>query len=192
MPHHRKRLAGIFFLSGLILMPSPGRTAVGAALGVDGEVIISTPLPDNALSFIALSGGWDELGIYSHFVSIAPDRSPAVLPIRKTFWKTAETSLFISSLISFAGMNVADYVLTREAQKYPESRETNPIFRPIVSNAWTLALYKIGSVSLNTLSLYNLYQHDKPVAWAISLVTNLLAALAVTHLAADLDKIKNR
>ena len=155
------------------------------------EEIISTALPENQLAFNAFAPALEGLA--------GPGSDPAVQPLRPTpvltrpgFWSTAENSLFAASLISFAGLNVADYFLTREAMKYPETVETNPLMRPIVKNALTFALVKAGYIALNTFGLIGIHNSDKPMAWALSLATDVLATLAVTHNLRQLDKVKGR
>lgn len=156
----------------------------------DDEEILLTALPDNTLSLGTLSHGLEGLGLVS-----TPSFSPqptAQIPVRAGFWTTAESGLFSASLVSFGAMNVADYFLTREAMKYPDMSETNPLLRPIVKNDFTFALYKAGYIVLNSYFLSRLHGNDKPLAWALSLASNLLVSLAVSHNLEQLDKVKGR
>ena len=89
-------------------------------------------------------------------------------------------------------MNVADYFLTREAMKYPGMSETNPLLRPIVNNGFTFALYKAGYIALDSYFLSKLHSSDKPLAWALSLASNLLVSLAVSHNIDQFSKVKGR
>ena len=178
--------------AGVLCLASLGKPASASAVLTDTEAVVDTPLPENALSGISLSGGWDEYLLYSPFIPAPSAGAPAVLPVRPSFWRTAESSLFAGTLVSFAALNVADYLLVRERQKYPELGEVNPVLGPIVKNPWAFALYKIGTVALNSISLANLHRFDKPVGWAMSLVTNLLMALTVSSLADELAAVRNR
>ncbi len=156
-----------------------------------GEEILSTSLPQNHLVFNAFVPTLE--GIDEAKTDPAAPLGPApFLPPRPGFWRTAESSLFATSLISFAALNVADYFLTREALKYPETIETNPVLRPIVKNAATFALFKAGFVVLNTFGLAGLHRSDKPMAWVLSLATNVLVGLAVSHNLSQLEKVRTR
>lgn len=157
-----------------------------------GEEILSTSLPENHLVFDAFAPtleGIDEAKTDPAASASSP--APYLRP-RPAFWQTAESSLFATTLISFAALNVADYFLTREALKYPETIETNPILRPIVGNAATFALFKAGFVVLNTFGLAGLHRSDKPMAWVLSLATNVLVGLAVSHNLSQLEKVRTK
>ncbi len=188
MPKQAVRCSAVLLLSGLMLTSGLLIAETKSA----EEQVIATAVPENNLSLESLSPGL--VGLEPKDVaSVIPPALPTPrLSIRRSFWDAAENSLFATTLISFAGMNVADYFLTREALKYPEAGETNPLLRPIVKNAWTFALFKVGYITLNTLGLRSMHETDKPMAWALSLATNLLVALAVTHNISQLDKVKSR
>jgi len=148
-------------------------------------------MPQNNLSLASFSTSLEGLDLNLVAGLNPPTIFSPRLSVQRSFWDTAENSLFITSLVSFAGMNVADYFLTREAMAYPDAGETNPLLRPIVKNAVSFALFKAAYIALNTLGLNSLHQTDKPMAWALSLATNLLATLAVTHNLSQLNKVKN-
>ncbi|OGD27328.1 MAG: hypothetical protein A2Y56_00085 [Candidatus Aminicenantes bacterium RBG_13_63_10] len=192
MNHWRRRLTAAAVCAGILFLPSLGESAAASAGRTDTEAVVDTPLPENTLSGVSLSGGWDDYRLFSPFTPAPSAGSPAVLPIRPSFWRTAENSLFAGTLVSFAALNVADYLLVRERLNYPELGEVNPILGPIVKNPWTFALYKIGTVALNSISLASLHRFDKPVGWAMSLVTNLLMALTVSSLSDELDTVRSR
>jgi hypothetical protein len=182
------RLTGILFLCGFLFI-SPDAMAATAA---SPEELVATPLPDNTLTFRLLASGLEGLepGLQGRFADQALVPRPQI-PGGRSFWNTAENTLFGASLLAFAGMNVADYLLTRESLKYPEAGETNPILRPIVKNAVTFALFKAGYVALSALGLNSLHRNDKPMAWALSIASNVLVALAVSHNINQLNKVKN-
>jgi len=186
------RLTAVILVAGLAFGPFSGAKANASDVRSDGEAVLPTPLPENSLDSIFLSGGFEELGIGSAGVRTASFRPPIVLPVRRSFWNTAENTLFIGSLAVFAGLNVADYILTREAQEYPELRVSDSLFGPIVNDPWVYTLYKLSTVALNTISLLGIHRNEKPVGWAMSLVTNLLVSLAVSNTAAELDRVRKR
>ncbi len=184
-----KSAAALFLCAALtcpaLLAQNQDSIATGA------EEIVSTAMPGNHLVFNAFLPAIEGLKEAETDPAIPPLR-PAPVLTRPGFWTTAEGSLFATTLISFAGLNVADYLLTREALKYPETSETNPLLRPIVNNAAAFALFKAGFIALNTFGLAGLHRSDKPMAWVLSLATNVLVGLAVSHNLSQLEKIRNR
>jgi hypothetical protein len=180
-----------FVLAVASVLTLTSRWATGTpAVPPDGEEILLTSVPENTLNLQIFSCGIEGLGPIAP-AGFAPQ--PAVqTPVRAGFWTAAESGLFTASLVSFAAMNVADFFLTREAMKYPGMSETNPLIRPIVKNDFTFALYKTGYVALTSYLLGRLHASDKPLAWALSLASNLLISLAVSHNIGQLDKVKGR
>jgi hypothetical protein len=186
------RSRGLIFVLAISigLLSMPLRAERAATVPPDIEEILFTPLPDNALTP-------DTLSQVLAGLSLAPApvfsfQPAAQIPIRAGFWTAAESGLFTASLASFAAMNVADFFLTREAMKYPSISETNPLIRPIVKNDFTFGLYKAGYIALNSYFLNRLHGSDKPLAWALSLASNLLISLAVSHNIQQLNKAKGR
>jgi hypothetical protein len=181
-------LVAVLFLCGLI---STCGLAWAATKEPITEQVVATAVPDNNLVLDVLSTNQAGLELIDPAPVIAASVPAARLSVPKSFWNSTENTLFTASLVAFAGMNVADYFLTREALKYPEAGETNPLLQPIVKNAVTFALFKIGYIVLNTTGLSSMHETDKPMAWALSIATNLLATLAITHNIHQLDKVKN-
>jgi len=176
--------------ASIVLASSPlwaEKTSTGRR---DEEQILLTEPPGNTLSRDTLSRGLEGLGIVST-PSFSSQAAPQI-PVPGSFWTTAESGLFTASLVSFAAMNVADYFLTREAMTYPGMSETNPLLRPIVKSDITFALYKASYIVLNSYFLSRLHGNDKPLAWALSLASNLLVSLAVSHNLGQLDRVKGR
>lgn len=188
MPSSRWRGLDLVLAVLIALACSPLRAEKASTVPPDAEEILLTALPDNTLSLGTLSRGLEGLGLVS-----TPSLSPqptALIPVRAGFWTTAKSGLFAASLASFMAMNAADYFLTREAMKFPEVSETNPLLRPIVKNDIVFALYKAGYVVLDTFLLSRLHGKNKPLAWALSLASNILVSLAVSHNLEQLDKVK--
>jgi hypothetical protein len=179
-------------LSAALACPNLWAAQANDPISLPAEEIVSTPTPQSHLAFdvwAPVLAGLEAIGPEALASPIHPAPN---LPAGPGFWNVAESSLFATTLLSFAGLNVADYFLTREALKYPETGETNPVLRPIVRNALTFALFKAGYIALNTLGLASLHRSDKPMAWALTMATNVLVVLAVSHNLTQLDKVKNR
>jgi len=176
--------------ASILLVSSPLWAEKASLAQRDDEQILLTEPPDNTLSLGTLSGTLEGFGPASgprFSLQTAPQ-----IPVRASFWTTAESGLFTASLASFAAMNVADFFLTREALKYPGMSETNPLLRPIVKNDFTFGLYKTGYIFLNSYLLSRLHGNDKPLAWALSLASNLLVSLAVSHNIDQLNQVRAR
>lgn len=170
-------------LAGFFVSPA----LLTAAAGPADEQIVVTAVPENQLNLGTFTGTL--IGLSPVMFNPQASARPS-LGTTAGFWKTTENSLFITSLVSFAGLNVADYFLTREALKYPGAGETNPLLSPIVHNAALFALVKAGYIALNTVGGLSFHENDKPMAWAVSVATNLLAALAVSHNVSQIHKLK--
>ncbi len=166
-------------LSCLLLTPS----LVRAQAETGADELLQTAVPENNLSLETFRDGLKECD----FESAAKPSPRLPLPKRRSFWSTTETCLFGASLVSFAGLNVADYYLTKEALKYPGATEMNPVLGPIVKNSTAFALFKLGYIALNTFGLSSIHRTDKPLAWVLTVATNVLSILAVSH---NLDQLK--
>lgn len=92
-----------------------------------------------------------------------------------------ENSLFTTSLATMAGLNFADYFTTLKALKYEGLQEANPLIKPLTKNAALFAAVKIGLTVYNFHAMKNLYQKNKKLAWAISLISNAVMAYVVVH-----------
>lgn len=88
-------------------------------------------------------------------------------------------ALFDANLVLMVGLNVADYVSTREALKYPGLAETNPLMKPFAKNAAAFAAVKFGTTALSYLSLKAIFKRNKAVAWIVTTASNALLSYVV-------------
>jgi len=90
-------------------------------------------------------------------------------------------AIYDVSLLSYLALNVADYVSTRECLKYPGLSEGNPMMKPFVKNPYAFAAVKAGLSAVSYLSMKKMYQRSKPLAWAVSLVSNMALSYVVSN-----------
>lgn len=92
-----------------------------------------------------------------------------------------ENSLFTTSLLTFAALNVADYFSTREALKCPGFRERNPLIKPFVKNPFAFAAVKLSLSAFSYYNIKSIYKKDKKLAWILSAVSNIIVSYAVLN-----------
>ncbi len=90
-------------------------------------------------------------------------------------------SLFTASLLTFAALNIADYVTTVKALKLPDAEEGNPLMRPFTKNMVLLGAVKLGVSALDFYLLKNIYKRNKTLGWVLSIVGNLALSYVVSH-----------
>lgn len=106
----------------------------------------------------------------------APGIAPINLP-RPNFGK----SFFEVNLIAMVGLNVADYITTRQALKYPGLTEANPLMKPFVRNAAAFAAVKIATTGLTYWSMKVLFKKNRTLAWVMTTATNSLLSVVVAQ-----------
>jgi hypothetical protein len=79
------------------------------------------------------------------------------------------------------GLNIADYVSTREALKYPGLTETNPLMKPFVKSPAAFAAIKFGTTALSYWSMKVLFKKNKTVAWVMTTASNVLLSYVVAN-----------
>jgi hypothetical protein len=87
---------------------------------------------------------------------------------------------FNASLVAMVALNVADYLSTNAALKYPGTSENNPLMKPFVDNPYTFAAVKVGITALSYLSAKALYKKNKTLAWLVSTLSNVALGYAVS------------
>jgi len=90
-------------------------------------------------------------------------------------------SFFEANLIAMVGLNIADYVSTREALKYPGLQETNPLMKPFVKSPAAFAAVKIGTTALTYWSFKALFKHNRTLAWIVTTASNALLSVVVAN-----------
>jgi hypothetical protein len=107
---------------------------------------------------------------------VAPLRLPALRPAPRT-----GKALFDANLVLMIGLNVADYISTREAFKYPGLEETNPLMKPFVKSPAAFAAIKIGTTALSYWSMKAIFKKNKTVAWVMTTASNVLLSYVVAN-----------
>lgn len=102
--------------------------------------------------------------------------------------KDSGSALFTASLVSLAALNVADYLSTCKALKYPGLREGNPLLKNITKNALVFAGVKLGVAVCDYLLLKKIYKKNKTLGWVLSTAANV----AMSYVVANNMKMINR
>ena len=90
-------------------------------------------------------------------------------------------ALFDANLVLMVGLNVADYISTRQALKYPGLMESNPLMKPFVKSPAAFAAVKFGTTALSYLSMKAIFKRNKTVAWVMSTASNVLLSYVVAN-----------
>jgi hypothetical protein len=105
-----------------------------------------------------------------------PPRIPSFPPVVRS-----GRALFDANLVLMVGLNVADYVSTREALKYPGLSETNPLMKPFVKSPAAFAAVKLGTTALSYLSMKALFKRNRTMAWVMTTASNVLLSYVVAN-----------
>lgn len=111
-----------------------------------------------------------------------------IIPNKKSF-------LYSSSLIYNMGLNIADYLSTREAIKHEGLVESNPLAALYVKSPVVFAAVKIGWTVGNYLLMRKLYKKNKKLAWIVGTISNLALSYVVANnirLINHVKKLENR
>lgn len=103
----------------------------------------------------------------------------------------AERALFAGTLISLVGLNIADSLVTRKVLREVGPEELNPLAKAFAENDMALFAFKFGSTYLNVVALKAVHRSNKPLAWALSLVSNFLVGYTLSLGLEQLDKARN-
>lgn len=95
--------------------------------------------------------------------------------------KRSNNSFFTVSVVTMAALNIADYLSTREALKYPCLCEGNPLMKGIAKNELLFAGVKLGVAACNYVLLKKLYKKNKTMAWIISTAANVALSYVVAN-----------
>ncbi|MCK7491935.1 MAG: DUF5658 family protein [Comamonadaceae bacterium] len=79
------------------------------------------------------------------------------------------------------GLNVADYISTKEALKYPGLTETNPLMKPFVKSPAAFAAIKLGTTALSYWSMKVLFKKNRTMAWIMTTASNALLSYVVAN-----------
>lgn len=107
---------------------------------------------------------------------VAPPRLPSFGPKLRS-----GKALFDANLVLMVGLNVADYISTREALKYPGLTEINPLMKPFVKSPAAFAAIKLGTTVLSYASMKTLFKRNKTMAWIMTTASNALLSYVVAN-----------
>lgn len=102
-----------------------------------------------------------------------------------------EGTLFEASMVSLAVLNVADYLSTRQALKYGGLAEGNPLMKPFVKNEYAFAAAKVALTVGNYFLMKKIHKSNKPMAWALSLISNFAMSYVVASNMKMIEKARN-
>ncbi len=105
---------------------------------------------------------------------------PLGRPVYKPTVKTGK-ALFDANLVLMVGLNIADYISTREALKYAGLEETNPLMKPFVKNPAAFAAIKLGTTALSYWSMKAIFKKNRTVAWIMTTASNALMSYVVAN-----------
>ncbi len=134
--------------------------------------ILPEPLAEPALAS-------SEILVMESVPALSPQM--AFVPPRPSFRPPVRSgkALFGANLVLMIGLNVADYVSTRQALKYPGLSETNPLMKPFVKSPAAFAAIKLGTTALSYLSMRAIFKRNKAVAWVMTTASNVLLSYVV-------------
>ncbi|MFQ6069085.1 MAG: DUF5658 family protein [Candidatus Aminicenantales bacterium] len=87
--------------------------------------------------------------------------------------------LYTGSLVMLLGLNIADYLTTREALKYSGLKEGNPLLAGMAKNPAIFAVAKIGIGVTSFYVMKKMYKKNKELAWIVSLAANFALSYVV-------------
>ena len=173
----------VLMAAALAVMIGPARTA-----DLPVEVLVATALePPAAVATSPLpTPGLMDPRSEEPFIIARPTTSVArPLPGFKVSNDPGKT-FFDLNLLAMVGLNVADYVTTRQALRYPGLHDVNPLMQPFVKSPAAFAAVKAGTTVLAYLGLKTLYKKNRTAAWVLTTATNVFLSYAVTS---NLQKI---
>jgi hypothetical protein len=103
-----------------------------------------------------------------------------------------EKALFNVNLAALVALNIADYVSTREALKYPGLSEANPLMKPFVKSPAAFAAIKLGTTVLTYWSFKALFKKNRTVAWALTTASNVVLSYIVASNIQMIQRAKSR
>jgi len=145
---------------------------------------------ENPASIEAFAGAAAETSATGTALKIQEIAYPTVYTGPRTSHAKFENAVFNVNLAYMAALNVADYFTTREALKYEELVEANPIMRPFVGNDLAFAAVKAGLAAGSYFLLKGLYKKNRPLAWAASLVANVALSYVVVNNLRMIDSVQ--
>jgi hypothetical protein len=147
------------------------------------EVLVATPLMPPTAIILTPAPGPAAPAINFELPASAPQSGFAIVRPYGGFKPSGDTekTLFDLNLVAMIGLNIADYVSTREALKYPGLHESNPLMQPFVKSPTAFAAAKFGTTALTYLSMKALFKKNRTVAWVLTTASNVLLSYVVAN-----------
>jgi hypothetical protein len=105
---------------------------------------------------------------------------PRGLPTIKPAIRSGK-AFFDANLVLLVGLNIADYISTREALKYPGLTETNPLMTPFIKSPAAFAAVKFGTTALSYWSMKAIFKKNRTLAWVMTTASNALLSYVVAN-----------
>jgi Domain of unknown function (DUF5658) len=171
----------LVFATLFLALVSVGSVAASEAVW---EVHVTAGLPASDFVFPDPLPMPEPLGLASEGTVIAVPVARYIPPVRMPGYKPAVRAgkaLFDANLVLMVGLNIADYVSTRQALKYPGLTETNPLMKPFIKSPAAFAAVKFGTTALSYWSMKALFKRNKTVAWIMTTASNALLSYVVAN-----------
>src|SRR5512136_2548221 len=165
----------------LVALASVGSLAASEAVW---EVHVTAGLPASDFVFPDPLPVPEPLVLVSEETVVAVPVAQYMAPVRIPVYKPtvrAGKALFDANLVLMVGLNVADYVSTRQALNYPGLTETNLLMKPFVKRPAAFAAVKFGTTALSYWSMKALFKRNKTVAWIMTTASNALLSYVVAN-----------
>lgn len=145
------------------------------------EVIIPTDLrPSTA----ALPDPMPVPVYIEYLIAEVPPAPVVSAPLRLPIYRPAPRpgkAFFDANLVLMVGLNIADYLSTKEALKYPGLTETNPIMKPFVKSPAAFVAIKLGTTALSYWSMKSLFKKNRTMAWIMTTASNAILSYVVAN-----------
>jgi hypothetical protein len=119
-----------------------------------------------------------------YLLEVAPPAPVVTAPLRLPIYRPAPRpgkGFFDANLVIMVGLNIADYISTKEALKYPGLTETNPLMKPFVKSPAAFAAIKLGTTALSYWSMKVLFKKNRTMAWIMTTASNALLSYVVAN-----------
>jgi hypothetical protein len=147
------------------------------------QVLIATALEPAAAIRLTMAPAPSTLKLNTEEPALAPQVNLGVPRTFGGFRPPADVgkALFDVNLLAMIGLNIADYVSTREALKVPGLHEANPLMQPFVKSPVAFAAAKIGTTALTYWSMKVLFKRNRTMAWILTTASNVLMSYVVAN-----------
>jgi hypothetical protein len=182
-----RRIVSILFMLPLVIS-----AGLGASSDETELVIVPTALRPSAIADVVQANAWtpaaEPLPFYVNpALNVDFARPlPALRPGRDV-----GKSLFDLNLVAVLGLNLADYLTTREALKYPGLEESNPLMKPFVKSPALFAAVKLGTTALTYWSMKSIFKKNRTAAWVLTTASNILIGYVVANNLQHIQRAKH-